>query len=309
MISILIPTHNDDCLNLATSIVQQASAIKGLSWELIVADDASTDSTVVEHNSRIAKLPNCHVFRQETNVGRAVIRNLLAEHANGEWMLYIDGDGQIILDDYLLRFIKASRHATVCYGGYRMMPGPEGNLRWRYERAAAPALTAMRRQAHPYRCFNISNLLISRELILAHPLDNRFVNYGYEDVMLGRDLREAGIDVLHIDAPIGFYNYEDNVHFVAKTEEGVRTLYHFRHELIEYSHLLQVVGKLNKAFVTLYLLVFRLLKGKWRKNLIGPSPSLWLFKCYKLGYYLSLSQRAGEPTAKPSTRREPTLPR
>ena len=86
------------------------------------------------------------------------------------------------------------------------MPGPEGNLRWRYERAAAPALTAMRRQARPYRCFNISNLLISRELILAHPLDNRFVNYGYEDVMLGRDLREAGIDVLHIDAPTGFYN-------------------------------------------------------------------------------------------------------
>lgn len=292
MISIVIPTHNDICVELATSLAKQAGAIKGLAWEIVVADDASDNENVVRQNQSIDNIPHCRFVRLNENVGRARIRNFLAQEAQGEWLLYIDGDAQVTEPDYLVNFIKASETARVCYGGYRMMPGPKGNLRWLYEQAAAPSHTVEKRLAHPFKSFNISNLLIKRELMLAHPLDERFVNYGYEDVMLGKQLQQANIKVMHINAPIGFFDYEDNAHFVAKTEEGLRTLYQFRDELQGYSRLLKAATKTNPVLKQVFLLAFGLMKNKWRRNLTGSSPSLAVFRLYKYGYFLNLSQHA-----------------
>lgn len=296
MISILIPTFNDDCTALAKALGHQAEAIRGLEWELIVADDASTDASVVEANRAIGLLPHCRVVRRKQNVGRARIRNVLAEEARGEWLLYIDGDGKVVLDDYLRRFLDVIGQFDACYGGYRMMPGPPDNLRWRYERAAAPRHSAGQRARHPYQSFNISNLLIRRELMTAHPLDARFTRYGYEDVLLGKQLQCAGIVMGHIDAPIGFFDYEPNDRFVAKTEEGLRTLHAFRDELRGFSTLLATSERMGAPLRWAFRRMFRLMQKRWRSNLCGTSPSLFLFKCYKLGYFLSLSGGAAAPT-------------
>ena len=45
MISILIPTFNDDCVALAHAVTSQCRDMQGLEWELIVGDDGSTDQT------------------------------------------------------------------------------------------------------------------------------------------------------------------------------------------------------------------------------------------------------------------------
>ncbi len=292
MISIVIPTYNDTCVKLVSQLAKQAGSIDGLLWEIIVADDVSDNPEVVRQNQSIGSIPHCRFIRLNENVGRARIRNFLAQEAQGEWLLYIDGDGQIILPNYLAKFIKASETTRVCYGGYRMMPGPKGNLRWLYEQAAAPNHTVEKRLMHPFKSFNISNLMIKRELMLAYPLDERFVNYGYEDVMLGKQLQEANIKVSHIDAPIGFFDYEDNAHFVAKTEEGLQTLYQFRDDLQGYSKLLKAANSTNFVLNRLFLWAFSLMKNKWRRNLTGASPSLMVFKLYKYCYFLNLSQHA-----------------
>ncbi|MBM6992786.1 MAG: glycosyltransferase family 2 protein [Prevotella sp.] len=292
MISILIPTFNDSCLNLVDALAKQATVMDGLAWEIIVADDASTDKSIVEENLKINEIPHCRYIVREKNVGRSAIRNFLADTAQGDWLLLIDGDGSVIEDDYLRRFVEATQQCSVCYGGYRMMPGPKGNLRWLYERHAAARHTVEQRRKHPFLCFNISNLLIRKELMLAYPLDARFTQYGYEDVLLGKQLQQAGITIHHIDSPIGFFDYEDNAHFVAKTEEGLRTLWQFHEELQGYSTLLYLAEKLNTISRLFYLSVFQLLQNKWRRNLTGSSPSLQLFQLYKLGYLLSLSQPA-----------------
>lgn len=295
MISILIPTFNDRCKTLATRLSQQATAIESLQWEIIVADDASTDEEAVMENRSIAAMPHCRYVRQDHNMGRANIRNLLAETARGEWLLYIDGDGCVITPDYLQRFVEAAKTSHACYGGYRMMPGPDDNLRWRYEREAAPHHTAALRQQHPYHSFKISNLLIRRDLMLAHRLDSRFVKYGYEDVLLGKQLHQSGVQVSHIDAPIGFFDYETNAHFVAKTEESLQTLHEFQDEIRGYSALLDAVGRMSAPTRWSYGLCFRLMKKIWRSNLCGTSPSLLIFKLYKLGYFLTLSEGATAP--------------
>jgi hypothetical protein len=42
------------------------------------------------------------------------------------------------------------------------------------------------------------------------PFDERIRNYGYEDVLLGKRLKENKIDILHIDNPLILDNYESN---------------------------------------------------------------------------------------------------
>lgn len=42
MLSILIPTYNDDCYELVQALALQAKALNLADWEIIVADDGST---------------------------------------------------------------------------------------------------------------------------------------------------------------------------------------------------------------------------------------------------------------------------
>ena len=51
-ISLLIPTYNDRCLQLARDLWSQAKGL-GVPFELLVGDDGSTDTSVVAANRRI----------------------------------------------------------------------------------------------------------------------------------------------------------------------------------------------------------------------------------------------------------------
>lgn len=292
MLSILIPIFNADCSTLVSKLADQASAIEGLEWEIVVADDGSTDQNAIRENQNINAIPHCRYILKEENVGRAMNRNYLARQAKGDLLLFIDGDGDVIMRNYLAKFHEASRHAAVCYGGYRMMPGPKNNLRHLYEVQSAPQHSLEERQKHPYRSFNIANLLIKKEIFMAHPLDERFRKYGYEDVLLGKQLRAAGISVSHIDAPIGFFEYESNESYVAKTEEGLQTLYQFQDELQGYSKIIEVTKKMHRLSRGAFMMIYRLMEHRWRKNLTSDNPSLKIFQLYKLGYFLSLSTHA-----------------
>ena len=89
-LSILIPTYNDVCTDSVNTLMQQAESIGDLRFEIIVADDASTDENVGEANRAIDRMTNCRYIRRENNVGRAAIRNFLAQEARYEWLLFVD---------------------------------------------------------------------------------------------------------------------------------------------------------------------------------------------------------------------------
>lgn len=289
MLSVLIPTYNDECYRLVCALASQAETACPDGWEIIVADDVSTDEAVVRENEKINTIAHCRFIKKPTNDGRAAIRNYLAQQALGDWLLFIDSDMTMIEDDYLKKYHEAISQASVVYGGYRVMAGPTGNLRYLYERKAEPFHTVTQRWQQPYRDFHTSNFLIQRGVMLAHPLDERFRHYGYEDVFFGRQLQEAGISIHHIDAPVGFCRFESNDAFVSKTEEGIRTLHTFHDELQGYSRLIRLADRLGgNPLGFLVRLCYRLMRGCWRRNLCSNKPSLRCFKLYKLGYYLSL---------------------
>lgn len=289
-LSILIPVYNDVGTPLVTQLHKQATGINGLQYEIIVADDGSTDSAVIKANSIINDLPHCHYLLREFNSGRAAIRNFLAQQAHYEWLLFLDGDMSIKSESFLHNYLEAA-DCQVVYGGYCVGEGEPGNLRYRYEKASERLHTAAQRQQHPYRDFHTSNFMILRELMMSIPFDERFLHYGYEDVLFGKTLSQHHIRIKHIDNPVGFDTFEPNEQFLAKTEEGMRTLHDFRNELRGYNNLLTLVGGIHIAFVRSAIRLWhRLFAPLERRILTGRHPSLTLFRLYKLGYYLTLTK-------------------
>ena len=292
-ISVLIPTYNQPCLELVSQLQAQLEQA-AVPYEIIVADDGSTDERTVEANLGIATLVHCQYIIRKENAGRAAIRNFLAQEAQYELLLFIDSDMSLVDDQYIRRYLAADCD-SVLDGGVRIVGDEDewrGNLRYLYEKAEEPHHTAPERQRTPYQHLHTANLLIRRELMLKYPFDERFRHYGYEDVLLGKTLRRHRVAIRHIDNPLGFSTFETNADFVAKTEEGLRTLYEFREDLRGYSRLLTLVSGIHIPLVkSMIRWMHRLAGPAVRRNLCSTHPRLFLFKLYKLGYYLCQASR------------------
>lgn len=301
-LSILIPTFNDECLTLVRALQEQCAvlsdgdtAIDGLSYEIIVADDGSTDDAVRAHNSAIASCPHCKYIQRGVNAGRAAIRNFLAQQASYDELLFIDSDMTVIRKDYIFKYVSAMATDTVVYGGYDVpeQSALKHNLRYRYERSCREAHTAEKRRESPYLDFHTSNFMIPRTTMLANPLDEQFRHYGYEDVAFGRCLQEKGIIIKHIDNPLGFCRFEDNEKFVEKTEEAIRTLVEFSGQLYNYSRLLQTAERMSRLHVAgLFKLLMTPFEKPMRKALVKKNIPLAILNIYKLTYLLKQLQNS-----------------
>ena len=290
-LSILIPIYNTDCTRQVAALSRQAEAVEGLRYEIVIADDGSDrmdNGRWIIDDGKLSDFPHVRFIRREQNVGRAAIRNFLCNEAQYDWLLFMDGDMTIPADDFVRRWLEADV-AQVGYGGYIVGRGEKSNLRYLYEKQCEPMHTAEERRKRPFMHFHTCNFLISKTLMQQCPFDERFHHYGYEDVLFGKRLRQAGVQIAHPDNPAGFFDFEDNAHFVAKTEEGLRTLHQFRDDLRGYNNLLTFVNGIHLSPVKWGIRLWHLLFGSLERRLLcGSHPNLTLFKLYKLGYFLTL---------------------
>lgn len=291
-LSILIPTYNDICVTLVQDLLDQCNDATALDFEILVGDDGSTSQTSIESNRQIEALPHCHFIRREENCGRAAIRNFLAREAQYTWLLFIDSHMSIIDAGFIEKYLIFADGDDILYGGYKVVGDTDahrGNLRWKYEVSCQEALTAENRAKCPYANFHTSNFCIPREVMLSHPLDERFTHYGYEDVLYGKTLKEAGIHIRHINNPVGFGRFEDNEKFLHKTEEALHTLHQFQAEIGEYSRMLTIIKRMKNyhlLWIPRYLHVP--LRPLLRCNLTGKHPSLKAFNLYRMGEFIRL---------------------
>lgn len=302
-LSILLPSYNNVCVSLVQVLQRQADALRGkldkpFRYEIIVADDCSTDAACIDANRVIGDMLHCRYLRMEQNVGRAQIRNVLISESRGDYVLLIDSDLFLCDDNYLYKY--ATSTADVVYGGTRIggeglamvdneanTENLKGNLRYIYEKKAEPSHRAAFRQLRPNQEISVCNLYARRDIMEAHPFDSRFKAYGYEDVLFGKRLAESGIEVTHIDNPVLINEFEPNSVFVKKTEEAILTLCRFEQDLEGYSNLKTKVSTLGRYIpLSLFRLWHRIMKNKEKRNLTGSKPNLLLFKLYKLGFFL-----------------------
>ena len=293
-VSVLIPNYNNVCVGLVRVLQQQAEAL-GISYEILVADDASPMKEAIRQNEDINALPHCRYIVKETNSGSAATRNFLGAQSQYPWLLFLDCDITIPDDHFLERYVTDD-HEGVVNGGIRITDddGLRHNLRYLYEKSAEPAHTAEKRQANRYQEFRSTNFMIERRVFETCPFDERFTRSGYEDVLFGKMLRQQQVSVTHIDNPVMMTEFEENADYVRKIERSLQTLYTFRNELRGYSRILTFDSGIHIGAVRgMIRLWHRLFGGLERRNLCGKRPCLKLFNLYRLGYYISAKVYGG----------------
>lgn len=200
-LSILLPTYNCYCVKLVETLHSQCEAIIGLCYEIIVADDGSPEKEYIVRNREIERLTNVRYIFSEENVGRSRIRNILVREAQYEWILFIDGDLALENPLFVKNYLEAK--GDIIVGGIEILnlQGTKcnvlqkGNLRWLVEQEHVSKNSAAYRRRHVLELH--TNFLVCRNTMIKYPFDESFMRYGYEDVMLGKTLVEAGLHVEH----------------------------------------------------------------------------------------------------------------
>ncbi|HEY9178802.1 MAG TPA: glycosyltransferase family 2 protein [Flavipsychrobacter sp.] len=118
-VSVVISTYNranllDRCIN---SVLQQS--VK--EWELIIADDGSSDHTYEVVNKYIALYPNIKYIKT-TNVGQALARNTGLLLSTGEYVTFLDSDDTYKPEHLYSRiaFMQANPALDVIHGGIEL---------------------------------------------------------------------------------------------------------------------------------------------------------------------------------------------
>ena len=90
LVSIVTPTYNSQQFIEETlrSVKQQTYG----HWEHIIVDDGSTDNTIIIVENAASKETRIKLIQSSKNQGAAEARNLATQHANGDYIAFLDSD-------------------------------------------------------------------------------------------------------------------------------------------------------------------------------------------------------------------------
>lgn len=123
MISIVIPAKNEQN-NIGPLIreIYQALCNSAICFEVVIVDDGSNDNTYLETLEITTKLNcNARVVRHYKSVGQSTAIYTGVQHAQGNWIITLDADGQNDPADILGMITQAQsvKSPHFCIAGYR----------------------------------------------------------------------------------------------------------------------------------------------------------------------------------------------
>lgn len=286
MLSILIPTKNYDCHLLVKELYRQGERL-GTPFEIIVGEDGTSKDSLT-NNSIADTLPCCHRIILDKSVGRAAIRNMLADEAKYDKLIFIDCDAVVEKADFLeLYAVALKKHEVVCGGMYHAdkMPSPDCSLRFKYEKNADKYRSAEIRNKAPYDKFSTFNFAIHKRLFDTIRFSTGITQYGHEDTLFGKELERREAKPIHIENRLLHNGLESNCIYLEKVEQSIMTLIGIK-EFIGTTPLLDTAEKLDRLHLTgIFILTWKIFRTAMRKNLTGKYPILKILALYKLGFY------------------------
>ena len=217
-ISFIVLTYNrtDALLAVLRSLARQC----GANHEVLVADDGSNavQVSMLRQNCPIFKCPVRHVWHADTGFTAAAARNLGAFHADGDYLVFLDGDcvpGR--------SFVKAHTRLAekLCFvNGSRVLLSPSLTLSvvkqtidlldqsWAFWTAARlkgdsnkllhmlgwPSNLLRVRQGFEWKGIRSCNLAVWRkDLLTVNGFDETFEGWGHEDADLVLRLSHSGV--------------------------------------------------------------------------------------------------------------------
>lgn len=92
LLSIIMPLYNR--AGLVGRALDSCLLQPFTDWEAIVVDDGSSDASV--HVVQQYTDPRIKLIQLSQNQGQCVARNTGADHANGEWLVFLDSDDELV---------------------------------------------------------------------------------------------------------------------------------------------------------------------------------------------------------------------
>lgn len=294
MLSVLIPIYNHDVSKLVTELDQQL-AKAGIIYEIILLDDCSS-SKHQSSNSSLKALSKVEYKENETNLGRAKIRNRLAKMAQYTYLLFIDCDATIPDRNYIRNYIEAIRkyeglQQLVINGGvaYRKeQPAADFRLRWYYGRKREQ-VPAERRSLHPYHHFTPFNVVLSKSIFDSIQFDESLTTYGNEDTLFGIHLSQHKTPYYHIDNPLYHDGLDHNESFLEKIRISIDNLEiliknQVNNDFIQDNRLLKTYFRCKRmALQPILAQIYQKCHLKMCQKLC-KSPNMALLDLYKLSY-------------------------
>lgn len=292
MLSIVIPTYNYPLLEKVKELQSQCKTL-GISYEILCQDDASKSEYNIE-NEKINLLENCSFVELNSNVAHRQNRNLLAAKAQYPYLLFIDGDSNIIRKNYIEKYLENIQNFQIIYGGRihpEKCPSENQSLRWKYGREIEDK-KVQNRIKKPYESLLFNNTLIEKKLFDSIQFDKTLVKYGHDDTQLAFALKNSKASLLHIDNPVEHGDIDTNEAYLSKVNQSLEVLMQlYREKKIpaNFNKMLSLYAFLKKTgtlFVIKFL--FKLFRNKIKTNLLGNNPRMLFLTLYKLGYFCLL---------------------
>jgi glycosyltransferase involved in cell wall biosynthesis len=181
-VSVVVPVR-DGASTIARQLQALADQTYGGSWEVIVCDNGSLDSTAVVASQWADRLPGLRVIDASAGPGVARARNEGARVARGELILYCDADDWVC-PDWVAAMTDALRTHPLVTGPCAVDHG-HGDV------AAANRHPPRKAGAIPYA--HGANLGVRRALLTAlGGFDDRHPEAGAEDIELSLRARQLG---------------------------------------------------------------------------------------------------------------------
>lgn len=283
MLSILIPTYNYNVIPLVTTLLKEL-AFLNLQYEIICIDDASTNADVKKKNKELVTFKNCNYKELTQNIGRSSIRNLLAEKASNENLLFLDSDVLPENEDFINAYVISLTKNAIVFGGIKYPKIAKSNtiLHHKYGSKCETKLE-----------FTSANFAIKKELFNTIKFDASFKSYGFEDLLFYKSSKKLGVTISKIDNPIYHYGIvQKNQLFIEKEHESLKTLnvlFLSNRITTKEVKLLRFYSFLQKIKMASIFGFFTKKVEKFLiKNLTSKNPSLFVFDIYRLGFFCRL---------------------
>jgi glycosyltransferase involved in cell wall biosynthesis len=130
-LSILIPVYNEALL--LERIVDRVVAVclpNNIDKEIIIVDDASTDSTPEIIQQLCKKYHNLISFRQPQNKGKGAALRLAINAAKGDYIIFQDADWEYNPDDYLDLLMPLIENQADIVFGSRFLKSDSKNVKF-----------------------------------------------------------------------------------------------------------------------------------------------------------------------------------
>ncbi|HXX40082.1 MAG TPA: glycosyltransferase [bacterium] len=229
-ISVVVSTYNNREVLRHTLAHLAAQAFPREQYEVVVADDGSTDGTAEMVRSLVFPVPLRYIARAHT--GTSAVRNVGWREARGRIVLFVDSDFWAEPD------LLASHHghylpgaAGIAVQGRSMIHPDSLTTPFMRVKEISPDLTIRsRHRMSPYHVVARNFSMLRADLEAAGGFDEGFPGYGYEDLDLALRMTARGVVFEYEPEARGFHHHVETLDGVRRKlyEAGLCAVYVWR---------------------------------------------------------------------------------